>query len=698
MADKQATVYVVDLASSMGSHNHGRTETDLEYIQRYLWDRITTTVSNGRKTDTIAVVGFRTASSDNSLVQNDENYENISILSPMGQFLMPQIRVLQSTLRPSRTEKGDGISALVVAIDIIEKYCKRLKYIRNIVLLTNGNGSYDFDGFDDIVAQIKDQGINLTILGVDFDDPDFGYMEDNKPAQKASNEVSLRKLCDSCDGIFGTIAEAIEEIQRPRTKKTRPIASFKGQLTIGDELNAPKSTLVIDVERYPRTMIAKPPSASSFAVSNEEVPVADGLQKIRNTRTYQVEDETAPGKSVDIEREEMAKGYLYGRTIVPISAEDHEIVKFETAACLKIIGFIPKSGFERPISMSNANIIVASRMNDRAIVALSSFIHAIYELDSLAIGRLVVKDDRPPIMVALAPVIEPDYECLVEVQLPFAEDLRTYKFAPLDVVKTLTGKLLEKHRLIPTEELQEAMDDYVDAMDLTKLEGLNDPGLLFAQPDDMFSPLLHRIQQVIRFRATVLDENQLPDINPVLLAYSSIPTRLESEEDLARLKSAADIRQVPSKAKGKKPGREKPLSGLDVGKLLEERTKSRQINKDNPVPEFRQMVNAVEESTEVYPLIQQMSDIIKDIIQHSVADLQYGQAIECMKALREECIDLELFELYDSFIKDLKTFLEVDRRDFWSRVRKERLGLVLPSEDSRSRVTLEESNRFYYGR
>ncbi|EWC44041.1 hypothetical protein DRE_01393 [Drechslerella stenobrocha 248] len=698
MAEKQATVYVIDLAASMGQRHSERTETDLEYAQQYLWDRITATVSNGRKTDTIAVVGFRTDGSDNSLVHDDSSYENITVLSPMSQFLMPQIRGLQGRLQPSHTDAGDGISALVIAMDIIEKYCKKLKYIRNIVFLTNGTGVYDFDGIDDIAKQIKGQGIKLTVLGIDFDDEDFGFQEENKDSNKAKNETALKKFCEDCEGIFGTIAEAIEEIQLPRIKKTRPVASFKGQLTIGDSSSNPNSTLVIDVERYPRTMVAKPPSASSYAVASEENVEGDSLQKIRNTRTYQVEDDAAPGKSIDVGQEDMAKGYLYGRTIVPISAEDQDVVKFETIAGLDIIGFIPKSGFDRPLSLSNTNIIVASKVNDKAIVALSSLIHGLYELDSLAVGRLVTKADKPPTMVAMAPVIEPDYECLVEVQLPFAEDIRQNKFAPLDVVKTVTGKVMNKHRLLPSEELQEAMDDYIDSMDLTNVPGLNDPSLSFAQPDDVFSPLLHRIQQVIRARATNTDENRLPDINPVLTHYSTIPQELTPEEDLARLKSAADIHPVPAKAKGRRTGREKPLSGLDVTKLLEGYTKSLRISKDNAIPEFLQAVESVEQKADIESLVRQMGDIVKSIVKQSVADLQYGQALECLRVLRQECISLEIFELYDAFVKELKQFVDGDRRDFWSKVRKEKLGLVLPSEDERSTVTSEESNRFYYGR
>lgn len=44
MADKEATVYIVDVGKSMGEKNGGRAETDLEWCMKYVWDKITTAV------------------------------------------------------------------------------------------------------------------------------------------------------------------------------------------------------------------------------------------------------------------------------------------------------------------------------------------------------------------------------------------------------------------------------------------------------------------------------------------------------------------------------------------------------------------------------------------------------------------------------------------------------------------------------
>lgn len=47
---------------------------------------------------------------------------------------------------------------------MIAKYCKKLKYKRKIVLVTNGKGPMDLDGMDTIAEKIREEGIELVIL------------------------------------------------------------------------------------------------------------------------------------------------------------------------------------------------------------------------------------------------------------------------------------------------------------------------------------------------------------------------------------------------------------------------------------------------------------------------------------------------------------------------------------------------------
>lgn len=134
------------------------------------------------------------------------------------------------------------------------------------------------------------------------------------------------------------------------------------------------------------------------------------------------------------------------------------------------------------MGMSVTNVIIAQKTNNKAIIALSSVIHALIELESYAIARLVPKDGKNPVLLLLAPSVEVDYECLLDVQIPFAEDVRSYKFPPLDRVVTVSGKVLKEHRNLPSDELISAMDDYVDSLDLSIFgkddEGYADPSLV----------------------------------------------------------------------------------------------------------------------------------------------------------------------------------------------------------------------------
>jgi Ku70/Ku80 beta-barrel domain len=69
------------------------------------------------------------------------------------------------------------------------------------------------------------------------------------------------------------------------------------------------------------------------------------------------------------------------------------------------------------MALSESSCIVGQKGNERAQIALSSLIHALYENDLLALARLVIKDDKPPVMIMMAPSIEADIECLVDVQV-----------------------------------------------------------------------------------------------------------------------------------------------------------------------------------------------------------------------------------------------------------------------------------------
>jgi ATP-dependent DNA helicase 2 subunit 2 len=182
----------------------------------------------------------------------------------------------------------------------------------------------------------------------------------------------LKSLTDQCkESAFGTAAEAIEDTMIPRIKQSRPYKTYTGQLTLGDPEKY-LTAMSIDVERYFRTHKALPSSASSFVIrsdlSNGEAGIStldddvtmggtsgpeSGLAAVKTARTYKVNDESAPGGKRDVDRDELARGYEYGRTAVHIAESDENVTRLETVQSFTIIGFIPcEKVYHAPLSFS----------------------------------------------------------------------------------------------------------------------------------------------------------------------------------------------------------------------------------------------------------------------------------------------------------------------------------------------------------
>lgn len=168
MANKSATVYIIDQGASMGQKRRGRDESDLEFGMRYVWDKVATAMSFNRKTEAISVVGLRTDDETDNPLSGQDGYENISVMMHLAKMEVPQLRELQDKIRPNKTENGDAISAIVVANQLICTFTRKLKYDRKIVLVTNGRGTMDDDEeqIAEVAKKLNDDGIELVVMYV----------------------------------------------------------------------------------------------------------------------------------------------------------------------------------------------------------------------------------------------------------------------------------------------------------------------------------------------------------------------------------------------------------------------------------------------------------------------------------------------------------------------------------------------------
>lgn len=357
MADKQAFVYIVDVGSTTAKRNHGRHESDLDWTLPYFWDKVASTAQAARKTWCLGVIGLRTDETNNKLQQEGDGYDNISVLKPLGPIELPQLQDLKNKLVPSSTGSGDAMSAIVIAGEMIDEFTKKNKYTRRIYLLTDGRGEIDGDDVDDISNRLNDLDIELIVLGTDFDDPEYGFKEEDKPKAKAQNEAILKSLVAKCEkGDIATMKTALDELHNPRVKPVKLVKNYDGPLTLGDPTQF-ESAITINIERWPVTKVNRPAAAttvvknsnelgatqSTRTMDNEDVEMGFGdqqLSSVKQHRTYKINDPSAPGGKRDVEFEDLGKGYSYGSTAVPIAESEWDITSLGTQKGFSIMGFV----------------------------------------------------------------------------------------------------------------------------------------------------------------------------------------------------------------------------------------------------------------------------------------------------------------------------------------------------------------------
>ena len=139
----------------------------------------------------------------------------------------------------------------------------------------------------------------------------------------------------------------------------------------------------------------------------------------------------------------------------------------------------------------------------------------------------------------------------------------------------------------------------------------------------------------------------------------------------------------------------KPISGLNVDELLGRKKKAK-IFRENAIPDFRQMLDNAEDPNAIQDAADQLSSIIEAQIKDSFGDSGYGPALEELRVLREELIEMEEPGIYNDFMIGLKQRLLAeelggDRKEMWWEIRKTRLGLIEKKTSPQSDITEEEA-------
>ncbi|KAI6165394.1 SPOC domain-like protein [Pisolithus thermaeus] len=597
------TVFLVDISPSMGATRTVRQApgpngeprsvemTNLQWALQFVKLKIQEMIFHGRKTEQCGVIVFGSEETDNIVNEKHGGYEHVSEYIPI---CTPNARTLAKLdeLEPSETA-GDAIDALIVGIETQDDYLERKRtWTRKIVIVTDGASPLEIEDWEATVKRMSSLSISLTVVGVDFDDDELQYHEEDKPAIKRANESFYAQFVSALPGdlgLMGTLEHALLSLSSPNIKETKS-ALTSNILRLGDVEVREEEALEMSVRVAKCTSLARAGGWKRFFGTtikgmDEEDERQVVFRELKRRTEYVIdraqtgsdgdddnksvtladfdEDEERQGKDdrpmEKVEKEQLVRGYKYGSTYVP--CPDGQFLKLHTRQGIDICGFFSKKNFNRSYPLSEVSYVFATPTSAPDQIAFSSVVQAMYEKGVLAIARMVRIDGAEPKMGVLSSVVWPKLDLLLWVQMPFADDIRHYTFPSLTTLTSRTGERITKHPYLPSEEQLATMDRFIDDMDLSDAGEKDEQGdrQPWFDPRLSYNPAIHRTKQALFHAAVVPDlaTYPLPPPHPELTKYFEPPKRVlkRARQSLEACKEVFKVKEVPKKApKARKDG------------------------------------------------------------------------------------------------------------------------------------------------
>uniref|UniRef100_A0A8C3W3X2 X-ray repair cross-complementing protein 5 n=1 Tax=Catagonus wagneri TaxID=51154 RepID=A0A8C3W3X2_9CETA len=700
--NKAAVVLCMDVGFAMSNSFPGE-ESPFEQAKKVMTMFVQRQVFAESK-DEIALVLFGTDGTDNALAGKDQ-YQNIIV---HRHLMLPDFDLLEdieSRIQPG-SQQADFLDALIVCMDLIQQETVGKKFEKmHIEVFTDLSSPFSKDQLDIIIHNLKKSGISLQFFlpfpvgkedGVgdrgdgslcsDHHGPSFplkGITEQQKEGIQMVKRVMISlEGEDGLDEIY-SFSESLRQLCVFKKIEKRPMP-WHCQLTIG-------SNLSIRIVAY-KSILQEKIKKCWTVVDARTLKKED----IRKETVYCLNDDD----ETEVPKEDTIQGFRYGSDIIPFSKVDEEQMKYKSEGkCFSVLGFCRSSQVHRKYFMGNQVLkVFAAKDDEAAAVALSSLIHALDELDMVAVVRYAYDSRANPQVGVAFPYIKDTYECLVYIQLPFMEDLRQYMFSSLKNNKKCT----------PTEAQLSAVDALIDSMCLVKKD--EEEGTI----EDLFptskipNPQFQRLFQCLLHRA-LHPQDPLPPVQQHILNMLDPPTEVtaECQIPLSKIKTlfpltevikkknqvtAQDIFQdnheeAPSSKKLKTEGEEAHFS---ISSLAEGSVTC--VGSVNPTENFRVLVRQKKVSFE--EASHQLINHIEQFLDTNET-LYLMKSMDCIKVFREEAIKFSEEQRFNSFLKALREKVEMKQLNhFWEIVIQDGITLITKDEASGSSVTAEEAKKF----
>nr|XP_048314931.1 X-ray repair cross-complementing protein 5 [Myodes glareolus] len=699
---KAAVVLCLDVGVAMGNSFPGE-ESPFEQAKKVMTMFVQRQVFSESK-DEIALVFFGTDSTNNALAGEDQ-YQNITV---HRHLMLPDFDLLEdieSKIQPG-SRQADFLDALIVCMDLIQRETIGKKFgKKHIEVFTDLSSPFSQDQLDVIICNLKKSGISLQFflpfavcksseagsrgdggLGLDLRGPSLPQKGVTKQQEEGIRMVERVMVSlegeDGLDEIY-SFSESLQQLSVFKKIERRSMP-WPCQLTIGPDL----SIKIVAYKSIVQEKIKK-----SWTVVDARTLKKEDVQK-ETVYCLNDDDET------EVSKEDTIQGFRYGSDIIPFSKVDEEQMKYKSEGkCFSVLGFCRSSQVHRRFFMGYQVLkVFAAKDDEAAAVALSSLIHALDELNMVAIVRYAYDKRANPQVGVAFPYIKDAYECLVYVQLPFMEDLRQYMFS----------SLRNNKKCAPTEAQLSAVGDLIDAMSLVRKREEEDTIEDLFPVSKIPNPEFQRLFQCLLHRA-LHPQDRLPPVQPHILSMLNPPTEMKAkcEIPLSKVKTLFPLTEAIKKKDqataqdifqdnheegpaAKKCKTEKEETHISISSLAEGNVTK--VGSVNPVENFRVLVRQKIISFQEASL-QLISHIEQFVDTNEV--LYFLKSMECIKAFREEAIQFSEEQRFNSFLKDLREKVEIKQLNhFWEIVVQDGVTLITKDESPGSSVTAEEATEF----
>lgn len=650
MAGKEAVVIIMDVGKTMGQELDNRVKLSIatEASKLLIQQKLLLT-----KSHEVGIILMGTEDTHNDLADQLGGYSNISVLEELDIPSLDSLTLLSAIETSSK--KADLLDSIVVAITMIETKIGKKKYKKRLFILTDGNCTVDnSDQLQDIIDQINIQEIRVNVIALGFLDAAV------KTKQQELTAGILKVLVDSVEGVMYPSSTAMQIYKQFRKRSVYPVAKYKGPLDLGLGFS-------LNVCVYGKTKEEPLPSLKKHStVVDFSSDCKEGLVKM--SREVALEDD--PSSTV-IDSEDIIKAFFYGKSVVPVSVDDEEQLKYPCRKCMKVLGYLSSSAIPRHYFMSGVDIVLP--LPDPAQEkAFAAFVQALYQRDDVVLVRYCTRDYMSVRLAVLTPCIKPDFICLWLNYLPTSEDFRDFPF----------NDLAES-----SQDQQAKTEAFINALSLDKSEDSEEK----LKPSSLFSPTLQYFYQCLTHRAEN-PNSQLPPLDDKIEHYLRPDLEMfkNAENECRAFLAAFTLKEVEVVTKEKKM-----YVDLLKGKPdeHEEDEGIREIGEVDPVADFERMVKD-RKVDRVNTAIQQMEDFVLKLLEKDYKGNLHRKAIECLRALRRGCIEEDQPGDFNTFLAVRIKNLQLIYTDFWNFMVDQGVTLISSTESNASRVSLNDAKMF----